>query len=72
MWPEKLSVSTVVMVVGTLNTLADLASATTLFFERLPVDRLHAERHLRLLVNDDQLAVFGGEKLEVVAHGSLP
>ena len=32
MWPEKLSVSTVVMVVGTLNTFAALASATTLFF----------------------------------------
>ena len=32
MWPEKLSVSTVVMVVGILNTFAALASATTLFF----------------------------------------
>ena len=32
MWPEKLSVSTVVMVVGMLKTLAALASATTLFF----------------------------------------
>ena len=40
--------------------------------ERLAVDRLHAERHLRLLVDEDQLAVLRGEELEVVAHGSLP
>ena len=32
MWPEKLSVSTVVIVVGTLKILAAFASATTLFF----------------------------------------
>ena len=65
MWPEKLSVSTVVMVVGILNTFAALASATMLFLSDLPVDRLHAERHLRLLVDEDDLAVLRREDFEL-------
>ncbi len=54
---EALSVSTVVMVVGMLNTRAALARPTTLFFSGLAVYRLHAERHLRLLVDEDDLVV---------------
>ena len=44
--------------------------------QRLPVDRLHPERHLRLLVDEQDLAVVRGEEVEEVGrrfgHGVSP
>ena len=35
------------------------------------VDRLHAEGHLRLMIDDDELAVLRREELKVVGHDDL-
>ncbi len=56
---ERLSVSTVVIVVGMLKTLLALAEAHDVVFQGLAVDRLDTEGHLRLLVDEDDLAVLG-------------
>ena len=51
--------------------LGGLGERDDVVLQRLPVDRLHAERHLRLLVDDDQLAVLRGEQFEIVGHDGL-
>jgi hypothetical protein len=56
-------VSTVVIVVGMLKILAAFGEADDIVLQCLAVDRLHAEGHLRLLVDEDDLAVLPGSGL---------
>ncbi len=53
------------MVVGTLKTLAALARRNDVVLQRLAVDRLDAEGHLRLVIDDDELAVLRGQDFEL-------
>jgi len=39
-----------------------------IIFQYLTVDRLHAERHLRLLVDEDQLRVLRGQDFQFWVH----
>jgi len=66
--PENPSVSTVVMVVGTLKTFA----AHDIVLQDLSVDRLHAEGHLRLLIDEDELGVLRRQQFKVFGHGDIP
>ena len=45
--------------------LGSLCQADDVVLENLPVDRLHAEGHLRLLVDEDDLAVLRSEDFEM-------
>jgi len=53
--------------------LGRLGEADDVVFERLPVDRLDAESHLRLLVDKQELGVLRRQDFELrVGHGSSP
>ncbi|MNE41821.1 hypothetical protein D3C80_1359170 [compost metagenome] len=52
--------------------LGGLGQRHDVVLQHLAVDRLHAEGHLRLLVDEDQLAVLRGEHFEVLGHGVSP
>lgn len=47
-------------------------SARDVVLQNLSVERLNAERHLRLLVDEDDLAVLWGQNLELVGHRVFP
>lgn len=49
------------MVVGMSKTLAALGQAHDVVLQHLTVDGLHAESHLGLLVDEDDLAVLGSQ-----------
>ncbi len=49
-----------------------LGQRDDIILQHLAVDRLHAEGHLRLLVDEDQLAVLGGQDFEFAGHGLSP
>ena len=57
MLPLKLLVSTVVRITGTLKILAAFARPTVLLTKRLPLDRRDAERHLRLVIDENHRAI---------------
>jgi len=56
---------------GNVEGARGLGQAHHVVLQRLAVDRLHAECHLGLLVDEDDLAVLGGQDFEVFAvrHG---
>ena len=49
---------------GDVEHLGGLGQAHSIVFQRLPVRRLHAERHLRLLVDENDLAIVGGKDFQ--------
>ncbi|MNN23432.1 hypothetical protein D3C81_1368300 [compost metagenome] len=49
---------------GDVEHLGGLGQAHGIVFQRLAVHRLHAERHLRLLVDEDDLAIVGGKDFQ--------
>jgi len=49
-----------------------LGEPDDIVLQRLAVDRLHAERHLRLLIDEDQLRVLRREDFELrIGHAYL-
>ncbi|MCY1367901.1 hypothetical protein D9M68_756190 [compost metagenome] len=52
--------------------LCRLGETDDVVLQHLPIDRLNAEGHLRLLVDEDQLAVLGGQDFEFAGHGLSP
>src|SRR5262249_48099551 len=53
--------------------LRSLGEADDVVLECLPIDGLHAERHLRLLIDEEDLRVLRGENFELrIGHRDLP
>ena len=53
-----------------IEELRRLGQGDHIVLENLTVNRLHAEGHLRLLIDDDQLAVVGRQRREFCIHRS--
>jgi hypothetical protein len=55
---------------GHVENLGRLGQRGHVVLERLTVDRLDPERHLGLLIDEDQLAVLRRQDIEVMRHAS--
>src|SRR3546814_482030 len=57
---------------GDIERLGGLGQADHVVLQDLAVDRLHAEGHLRLLVDEDDLAVLRSQDFKILRHGNAP
>lgn len=49
-----------------------LGETHNIVLQNLPVNRLDTERHLRLLIDKDELAVLRGQNVKLAGHFGVP
>jgi hypothetical protein len=51
-----------------VENLRSLRQSNRIIFKHLAVNRLNAESHLRLMINEDDLTILGGQQFQLFGH----